>query len=175
VPDTTTPPAAPTKITDAIPKPEPASVATAELAPTATATSPTPVSPSALPAASTPAATTTTPTVPAAAASESAVRNALGRYVSAYRRLDVGEAKAIWPSVDSKALGRAFAGLESQRIYFRDCKVSVAVTTAKAHCVGTAEFVPKVGNRIEHLESREWTFEMRKTGEQWTIAHLDVH
>jgi hypothetical protein len=194
-PDKATPTAEPTKAIDATPRPDPpSSIATAGLPPTSAATSltattgaplapspasrlpeSTPVSPIALPAASTPAATTTTPTATAAAASESAVRSALGRYASAYRRLNVGEAKAIWPSVDTKALGRAFAGLESQKIYFRDCQVSVAVTTAKAHCVGTAEFVPKVGNRIEHLESREWMFEMKKTGEQWTIAHLDVH
>ena len=194
VPDTATRTAEPAKATDATPKPEPSSIVTAGLPPTPNATAPTaassvpaaagpasrlpestPVSPSVPQAASTSAATTMTSTVTPAAAGESAVRSALGRYVSAYRRLNVSEAKAIWPSVDTRALRRAFAGLESQKIYFRDCQVSVAVTTAKAHCVGTTEFVPKVGNRTEHLESREWTFEMKKTGGEWTIAHLDVH
>ena len=106
---------------------------------------------------------------------ETAVRDVLGRYASAYRNLNAGAAKAVWPSVDEKALGRAFAGLESQAIYFTDCQVSVVIVSAKAHCVGTAQFTPKVGNKTQHLENREWTFDFQKSGEQWTIAHVDVH
>ncbi|HEX7793203.1 MAG TPA: hypothetical protein VF456_02575 [Vicinamibacterales bacterium] len=123
----------------------------------------------------TPAATTTAAAVTQRSTGERAVRDVLGRYASAYRTLNVGAAKAVWPSVDEKALGRAFAGLESQAIYFTDCQVSVVIVSAKAHCMGTAQFTPKVGNKTQHLETREWTFDFQKTGEQWTIAHVDVH
>jgi hypothetical protein len=126
-------------------------------------------------ATATPAATTTAVAVAQRSIGEKAVRDVIGRYTSAYRNLNVGAAKAVWPSVDEKALGRAFAGLESQAIYFTDCQVSVVIVSAKARCVGTAQFTPKVGNKTQHLESREWTFDFQKTGEQWTIAHVDVH
>ena len=70
------------------------------------------------------AATVVPPPLPAAAAAaavatrageESAVRNVLGGYVSAYRNLNVDAAKAVWPSVDTKALGRAFSDSNRNR------------------------------------------------------------
>jgi len=120
-------------------------------------------------------AATTVAAVAPRASEESAVRDVLGRYVRAYGGLNVSAAKAVWPSVDTRALGHAFAGLESQALYFADCQISVAIVSARAKCVGTAEFMPRVGNRSAHRDSREWTFEMKKAADQWTIARVDVH
>jgi hypothetical protein len=106
---------------------------------------------------------------------ETVVLTVVARYVSAYDSLDVNAVKAVWPSVDAKALGRAFAGLESQSFHFDECRIVPDTSSAKAYCAGTAVFVPKVGNRHEHFEFREWTFEIKKTGEEWTIARVDVH
>ena len=109
------------------------------------------------------------------APNETVVLTVVARYVSAYDSLDVNAVKAVWPSVDAKALGRAFAGLESQSFHFDECRIVPDTSSAKAYCAGTAVFVPKVGNRHEHFEFREWTFEIEKTGEEWTIARVDVH
>jgi len=133
-----------------------------------------PAIPPTTPAPETHAATTVAAVAPRVA-EESAVRDVLGRYVRAYGGLNVSATKAVWPSVDTRALGRAFAGLESQALYFADCQISMAIVSARAKCFGTAEFVPRVGNRSAHRDSREWTFEMKKAGDQWTIARVDVH
>jgi len=109
------------------------------------------------------------------APNETVVLTVVARYVSAYDSLDVNAVKAVWPSVDAKALGRAFAGVESQSFHFDECRIVPDTSSAKAYCAGTAVFVPKVGNRHEHFEFREWTFEIEKTGEEWTIARVDVH
>lgn len=102
------------------------------------------------------------------------VRRAIEQYVTAYGTLSVDAVKAVWPSVDAKALGRAFAGLESQALNFVGCRIVMADDDATAQCTGTAVFVPKIGNRTEHLEYREWTFAMKKLREQWTIARVVV-
>ena len=105
---------------------------------------------------------------------ESAVRTVLDRYRIAYSGLDVEAARAVLPSVDAKALGRAFDRLESQELAFDFCLIAVNGNRATAACGGDTRFVPKVGSRTQRVESRKWTFEMRKTGEQWTISGVDV-
>jgi hypothetical protein len=89
--------------------------------------------------------------------------------------LNVNAAKGVWPSVDTKALGRAFAGLQSQQFDFSDCQISVDTDRASAVCGGTARFVPRVGNKSERVEFRTWNFEMRKADDQWMIAKVAVH
>ena len=105
---------------------------------------------------------------------ESAVRNVLNRYRTAYNGLDAGAAHAVWPSVDAKALGRAFDRLESQELVFDRCQIAVTGNRATAACGGDARFVTKVGSRTPRVESREWTFDLRKSGEQWTISGVNV-
>jgi hypothetical protein len=120
--------------------------------------------------------TTAAPTASRAGASdELAVRNILVRYRSAYENLNVNAAKGVWPSVDTKALGRAFAGLQSQQFNFSNCQISVDTDRANAVCGGTARFVPRVGNKSERVEFRTWNFEMRKADDQWMIAKVAVH
>ena len=102
------------------------------------------------------------------------MRNVLSRYRSAYQSLNVNAAKGVWPSVDTRALSRAFAGLQSQEFDFSECQIALDNNRATAACGGTARFVPKVGNRSERVEFRRWTFQMRKADEQWTIAKVDV-
>ena len=191
VPQVATRATVPVTPTDAPPPAAPTSGGTTgSLLPSSAPSSPTPsarVAPrDAVPAPPPAAAATVVPPPPPAAGAapaavatrageESAVRNVLGGYVSAYRSLNVDAAKAVWPSVDAKALGRAFSGLESQTLDFAECQISVAFVSATAQCVGTARFVPKFGHRNEHSEYREWNFEMKKNGERWAIARVTVH
>ena len=59
----------------------------------------------------------------AAVADEQRIAAVLKRFTDAYTQLDAPAAKAVWPSVDGRALSRAFNALESQSIEFDDCTV----------------------------------------------------
>jgi len=115
----------------------------------------------------------TATTVPVSAiapgADESRVTQALNQYARAYGQLDASAARAVWPTVDERALARAFAGLESQTLSFEACDVNVHGITATASCRGRASYVGKVGNRERRTEARDWTFELRDTADGWKI------
>jgi len=95
-------------------------------------------------------------------------------YADAYQRLDASAARRVWPTVDERALARAFAGLQSQGISFERCETEVDGAEARAVCRGRAEYVPKVGSREPLTASRQWTFRLRRAGEGWQIASADV-
>ena len=97
----------------------------------------------------------------------------LGQYRNAFSVLDSGAAKAVWPSVDARALGRAFDRLEEQAFEFNRCDIAVTGARATASCAGRARYVPKVGNRSPHYEPREWRFNLRKVEEAWLIEQVD--
>jgi tetratricopeptide (TPR) repeat protein len=99
------------------------------------------------------------------------VEDALQRYRSAYGRLNAQSAQAVYPTVNRVALARAFDGLESQSLTFDSCDVEVRSTLARAICHGTAQYVPKIGNRYPHAEPLVWSFELRKSDGDWTIYY----
>jgi hypothetical protein len=109
------------------------------------------------------------PPVPAVA-EENRVAAVLDAYVRAYTRLDARAARDVWPSVDERALARAFAGLASQGIAFDDCSIDVNGSAANAACRGTATYVAKVGRDDLRIEARTWRFELQRDGEEWKIA-----
>ena len=131
------------------------------------------------PAAALPAARTAEPVVarpePEAFAvvpartEQSAIQQALGQYRSAYQRLDADAARAVWPSVDVRALARAFDSLSSQERAFDSCQFDVAAETATAQCRGSATYTPKIGSRGARLEPRQWVFQLRKAADGWKI------
>ena len=49
-----------------------------------------------------------------------AIHTVLGRYRNAFSGLDSGAARAVWPSVDVRALDRAFDRLEEQALEFEN-------------------------------------------------------
>jgi hypothetical protein len=103
-----------------------------------------------------------------------AVQTTLSRYRDAVSGLDAGAAGAIWPTVDVKALARAFDRLERQSLTFNSCTIDVRGIRASATCVGTADYVPKVGNKTARSDSRRWTFNLSRADEQWLIDTVDV-
>ena len=105
---------------------------------------------------------------------ESGIRRALQSYQEAYGRLDVEGTADVWPSVDRRALARAFEGLESQGIDFQTCAVTVAGERATAQCRGTLRFVRKVGNALPLTAEQHWLFEMRRSGADWKIDRVTV-
>jgi hypothetical protein len=102
---------------------------------------------------------------------EERIRTTLARFRSAYAQLDASAAREVWPSVDVRALERAFDGLKSQELRFDRCSFTVDGARAKAACTGRAVYVPRIGNQSPRSAPREWTFELRKIeDERWTIA-----
>ena len=123
--------------------------------------------PAVVPASAPPAAIPTAP-------DQSGVEAVLRRYASAYRALDASAARRVWPSVDEKALARAFQNLSSQEVSFDDCAISIRGVVANASCRGQASFVGKVGSREPRTESRTWQFALRRDGGDWLIEGVNA-
>jgi hypothetical protein len=111
---------------------------------------------------------------PAPVAEQSRVQDVLRRYASAYGALDASAARAVWPSVDEKALARAFQNLSSQDVSFDNCDIRIQGQVANASCHGQASYVGKVGSREPRTESRTWRFELRREGDGWLIEGVDA-
>jgi len=103
-----------------------------------------------------------------------AVRDVLARYRAAYEHLDARSAKKVWPSVDERALARAFDGLESQAVTFERCNVDAGDGRAIASCRGSATYVRRVGNKSLQAQSREWTFVLHKAADGWLIQAVQT-
>ncbi|MQA30722.1 MAG: hypothetical protein GEU82_12940 [Luteitalea sp.] len=102
-----------------------------------------------------------------------AIQATLGRYRAAFSGLDANAASAIWPAVDQRALGRAFDRLEQQSLTFTSCTIDVRGIRALATCLGTADYVPKVGSKTARTDSRRWTFNLQRVDERWLIDTVD--
>jgi len=140
------------------------------------ATLPPPASVSASASPSEPLAAAAAPVRPVAAvltsasADEADIRSTLTRFRTAYSQLDASAARDVWPSVDRRALERAFQSLKSQELRFDRCSLTVTGARAQAACTGRAIYVPRIGDQSPRFSSREWTFELQKAAERWTIA-----
>jgi hypothetical protein len=109
------------------------------------------------------------PTSRTSASETGAIQGVLGRYRTAFNELDADAARAIWPSLDTKALRRAFEHLEQQNLVFDQCQIAVTDARAVASCGGTARYVPRVGNKTLHDDRRHWEFNLRKIDDVWLI------
>jgi len=103
-----------------------------------------------------------------------AVALALNRYQDAFSALDVSAAHAVWPTVDVRALAKAFDQLEEQTFDLEGCNITVAGALAEADCAGNARYVRKVGNRALRVEPRRWHFKLRQTNDQWVIDAVNA-
>ena len=81
---------------------------------------------------------------------------------------------AVWPSVDRRALSRAFDTLKSQGLDFQSCVINVADARATANCRGTLQFVRKVGNSEPLTADQQWVFKMRRFGAEWKIDEVSA-
>jgi hypothetical protein len=100
---------------------------------------------------------------------EQHVRATLGRYESAYNRLDAVAAAVVWPTVNQRALASAFQGLSAQSISLEGCEIRISGATAHADCAGNARWIPKVGGGARSA-ARVWRFDLRNTGGSWVIT-----
>jgi len=102
------------------------------------------------------------------------VQTVLQRYERAYGQLDARAAQAVWPSVDVRALTRAFQGLESQALEFDRCELAVQGAVASADCLGRATYVRRVGSKAPRTEARAWSFRLRKIDDDWQILKVEI-
>jgi hypothetical protein len=108
------------------------------------------------------------------AADAGEVETALRRYAEAYSRLDAAAARAVWPTLDERALARAFSGLASQTVAFDHCDIDVAGLDARAACRGRAQFVPRVGSQEPLVQRREWAFRLKRAASGWQITSVEA-
>jgi hypothetical protein len=111
--------------------------------------------------------------VPELLADTAAIRRTLDRYEAAYSQLDASAAHAVWPTVDQRALARAFDGLAAQRVSLNACDVRVTGATARATCSGDATWTAKVGGGRQ-TQPRRWSFELRNADGTWQIVRADT-
>ena len=112
--------------------------------------------------------------VPGPTADTRAVAVVLNRYQQAFSAMDVGAAAEVWPSVDVKALAKAFDQLEEQRFDLQACNITVAGVRAEAECGGNARYIRKVGGRALRVEPRHWRFTLRQANDNWVIDAVDA-
>jgi hypothetical protein len=111
---------------------------------------------------------------PPPADEEASILQVLRRYERAVARKDPLGAKAVWPSLDDRALARAFNDLQSHSLFLQDCGVTVDSVGARATCQGVATYLPKVGRRKPISASHEWTFNLAKAGGGWHIESAAI-
>ena len=123
------------------------------------------------PIASLPVVAPLNPPQPAVRMDEAdSILRVLHQYRRAVERMDARAAQAVWPSLDARALARAFTGLESNSLDFEDCGVTIsAAEMAQAQCRAVATYLPKVGRRKPVNAEHEYTFTFSKTGGDWRI------
>jgi hypothetical protein len=103
------------------------------------------------------------------------VAQVLNQYARAYDRLDPDAARAVWPTVDERALTRAFASLASQDVSFDRCDIDVKGNLASASCRGTASYIGKIGSGQARTEARQWSFELKLHGDEWKIEKAQAY
>ena len=103
-----------------------------------------------------------------------ALEEILNRYEQAYDRLDAQAAVSIWPSVDSRALSRAFARLQQQDLELGRCSFAISESAATAQCSGHLRYSQRVGDTTPKSERHVWTIQFSRVGELWKIVRVSA-
>ena len=96
-----------------------------------------------------------------------AFRTELLPFGDTYFQLDDGyqEATGDW----------AFKQVEGQDVSFFSCTIDVEGVGAAAACVGTTNFVPKIGNRSPQSGPSQWNFKLsRRSAGVWLIDDVQA-
>jgi hypothetical protein len=101
-----------------------------------------------------------------------ALRDILHRYEQAYDRLDAQGAAAIWSTVDSRSLERAFSLLRYQELVLDDCSIAVTESDATAQCPGRLRYARRIGDGTPKTEYHVWMIEFARTKETWRIVRV---
>jgi hypothetical protein len=102
------------------------------------------------------------------------ITTTLHRLQEAFEQRDASLAKKVWPTVNERALARAFDGLRSQSITFDQCWMNIFNVSADVECRGVMTYVPRVGSQDQRTESRQWIFRIQKDEDQWFITTAEA-
>jgi hypothetical protein len=102
-----------------------------------------------------------------------AIEATLRGYRKAFANLDANAVEVFWPSVNSRALSRAFDQLATQDFEFDRCTTELKGTTAVANCNGRAQFTPRAGDRTPRVEPRHWKFTLQRISDVWVIRRVE--
>jgi len=105
----------------------------------------------------------------AAAVDRQAVLHTVNEYKQAYESMDVEATAAVWPSVDRRALARAYSTLKSQDLELQNCSISIDDAKATTRCRGTIEYVRRIGSPTPRTGYQDFVFTLRKLGSNWII------
>lgn len=103
-----------------------------------------------------------------------AIVDVLRRYQAAYSRMDVSAARAVWPSVDARALARGFGTLAEQALAFGTCEIAVVEDRATAMCPGTLRYRPRVGSTAPQRRNGRWEVGLARGADGWSITSVNV-
>ena len=141
-------------------------------APPSPAAVPTPLTPPSVEANSSPSSASRTAEIDA---ETGAIHDVLGRYRSALSALDSEAVQQVWPKVNQRTLVRAFGQVQEQDVTFFSCAIDVKAGFAQARCVGTTNFVPKVGKRSSQFGPSQWNVTLRKKRSgAWQIEEVQA-
>jgi hypothetical protein len=113
--------------------------------------------------------------VPAAVNDRMALDRLLKAYQDSYNRLDAAAVATNWPTVDTRALSRAFGTIAEQDLSFDRCDMQVDGSRATALCEGSIRYVRRTGDQTPRVQSASWSFDFRRTGERWQISKVIAH
>ena len=116
---------------------------------------------------------TVVPSEAPAESQEPRIRGVLARFAAAYSSLSAADARAVWPTVDQRALARAFASLASQRVSLGQCSILATGSSGRADCLGTFTWTPKVGAGTRTLP-RRWSFDLTEINGEWKIVRAEA-
>jgi hypothetical protein len=114
------------------------------------------------------------PAVAAIVTPTDAIQRTLRQYQIAFSRLDVAAVRQVWPSVDGKALTKAFDQVEEENLAFDSCDITVSGRRAVASCGGSTYYVPKVGSKNARVQRQQWRISLRQTSDDWVVDSVDV-
>jgi hypothetical protein len=100
------------------------------------------------------------------------LRDILRRYEEAYDRLDADAAAAIWSTVDSRSLARAFSLLRYQELDLDDCSIAVTESDATAQCPGRLRYARRIGDGTPKTEYHVWMIEFARADDTWRIVRV---
>ena len=102
------------------------------------------------------------------------IRDVLDHYTRSFETMDPRATKAVYPSVDDRALQKAYRALDGQQVRLSSCGVSIDGPDANARCRGTATYHPKVGPRAVQLTDVEWMFNLARSDAGWQIVNANA-
>jgi len=106
---------------------------------------------------------------------KAAIDRVLDTYQQSYSALDAAMVSTIWLGLDTRGLQRAFDGLDSQRMSFEHCDVTIDDDKARVSCTGVLNYVRKIGQTTPLNKRLSWNFDLQRTDNaRWLISKVDA-